>query len=316
MSSRIELSIVMPCLNEAETLAICIQKAHEGVKNAGVDDYEIVIADNGSTDGSLEIAKDEGAIVVKVPQRGYGAALITGIQRASGKYIIMGDSDDSYDFSNLAPFVNELRNRRQLVMGTRIKGDIKPEAMPALHRYLGTPVLTFLGNLFFGSRLSDFNCGMRGFDRKAILNLSLISPGMEFASEMVIRAAMAGLDVVEIPIEYFPDGRTRPPYLQTWRDGWRHLNFMLVFSPRWLFLYPGILMTIVGLIGGLLLLPRPFVVGAITLDVHSLLFFSTILVAGTQLISFASVARIFASISGYLPKNEKLEAIVSKMSRG
>jgi hypothetical protein len=312
----IELTILMPCLNEAETLADCIRAAQEGAKASGVADYEILVSDNGSTDGSQDIAKKAGARVVDAPVRGYGGALQAGIEAARGRYIIMADSDLSYDFAQLKPFVEELRAGRQLVMGTRIRGEIHPGAMPGLHRYLGTPVLTFLGNLFFGSHLSDFNCGMRGFDRQAIQGLNLRAPGMEFASEMVIRAALANLSMTEIPIAYHPDGRQRRPYLRTWQDGWRHLRFMLIFSPRWLFVYPGIALAVLGLVGGLALLPGPLIIGGVGLDVHTLLFFATVLVVGVQLILLGVFAQMYASHEGFLPQHVRFEKLIDRFSLG
>jgi glycosyltransferase involved in cell wall biosynthesis len=312
----IELSIVMPCLNEAETLAGCIRSAHEGAKLAGVERYEIIIADNGSEDGSQEIARSEGAFVVDVPVRGYGAALRFGIEAARGKYVIMGDSDESYDFSNIKPFVIHLREGIQLVMGTRLKGDIFPHAMPAMHRYLGNPILTWLANLLFKTELSDYHCGMRGFDREAILKLELGTEGMEFASEMVIRSKLAGLSEVEIPITYRPDGRSRPPHLRTWQDGWRHLRFMLLYSPRWLFLYPGLLLSIFGLIISSILLVGPIQVGEVVFGVHTLLFTSTLFIIGVQLIFIAIFSRAYAARSGLLPQSPMLERGLDRFSLG
>ncbi len=307
----IELSIVMPCLNEAETLAACIRKAHQGAVGLA---YEIIVADNGSTDGSQEIARREGARVVDVPVRGYGAALRAGFEAAQGKYILMGDSDDSYDFSHLMPFVEKLREGYQLVMGTRMKGEIRPGAMPFLHQYVGNPVLTFLGNLFFGCGLSDFHCGLRAFDRQAVLNLNLKTDGMEFASEMVIKATLANLTRTEIPITLYPDGRSRPPHLRTWRDGWRHLRVLLLYSPRWLFFYPGIILIAVGLVVSLILLPAPVNIGKVEFDVHTLLIFSTLFVAGVQLTFLAVFARLYASRAGLLPRRDWLEDLIERFS--
>jgi glycosyltransferase involved in cell wall biosynthesis len=306
----IELSIVIPCLNEAETLASVIQKAHLGAKTAQVNGYEIIVADNGSTDGSQDIAVKNKARLVNVPERGYGAALQGGIRSAQGKYVIMGDADDSYDLSQISSFVEELRKGYQLVMGTRLKGEIKPGAMPFLHQYLGNPVLTFLGNLFFGSGLSDFHSGLRGFERQAILDLDLHTTGMEYASEMVIQATLKGLSRTEVPITLYPDGRSRPPHLRTWRDGWRHLRFMLLYNPRWLFLYPGIVLGLFGLIVSLILLRGPLWIGNVGLDVHTLLIASTFLVIGVQLIIFAIFSRVYATHIGLLPMNSRLEKIV------
>jgi len=311
-----ELSIVMPCLNEAETLAACIRKAHQGAQAAGVAGYEIIIADNGSSDGSQQIATSEGARLVNVPQRGYGAALQAGILAATGRFVIMGDSDDSYDFANLAPFIEKLRAGYVLVMGTRLKGQIKRGAMPVLHRYLGNPVLTFLGNLFFRTGLSDFHCGLRAFERAAILGLNLQTSGMEYASEMVIKATLADLPRTEVPITLYPDGRSRPPHLRTWRDGWRHLRFMLLYSPRWLFFYPGVVLMLLGLVVSLLLLPGPIMLGEIELDVHTLLIAATFFVTGVQLAFLAVFARLYASRAGLLPRRAWLESRIENFSLG
>jgi glycosyltransferase involved in cell wall biosynthesis len=256
VADPLELTILMPCLNEAETLAACIIKANAFLARSGMTG-EVIIADNGSTDGSQEIARAHDARVVDIPMRGYGAALQGGIRAARGKYIIMGDSDDSYDFNALEPFVEKLRQGYQLVMGNRFLGGIMPGAMPPLHRYLGNPVLTAIGRLFFHSPCGDFHCGLRGFSRHAALMLDLQSTGMEFASEMVVKATVLKLTIAEVPTVLSPDGRSRPPHLRSWRDGWRHLRFLLVFSPRWLFLYPGFAMFAVGLLATFWLLPQP-----------------------------------------------------------
>ncbi|MGV3650209.1 MAG: glycosyltransferase family 2 protein, partial [Devosia sp.] len=237
----LELTILMPCLNEAETLAVCINKAQGYLARSGVSG-EVLIADNGSTDGSQEIARAHGARIVDVPVRGYGAALGAGIAAARGRFVIMGDADDSYDFSALDAFVAALRQGHQLVMGNRFRGGIAPGAMPWHHKYIGNPVLSFLGKLFFRTKASDFHCGLRGFDRSAIQGLGLRTTGMEFASEMLVKATLSGLDVAEVPTTLKPDGRSRPPHLRSFRDGWRHLRFLLLFSPRWLFLYPGLVL--------------------------------------------------------------------------
>ena len=241
----IAISIVMPCLNEAETLAICIRKALAAIAATGVPG-EVVIADNGSTDGSLAIAADEGARVVNVPIRGYGAALFAGFEAAHGKYILMADADDSYDFGHLTRFLAALDAGADLVVGNRFRGGIKPGAMPFLHRYLGNPVLSYLGRLLFRIPVSDFHCGIRGFRKDAMLRVNLRTTGMEFASEMIVKSSLMGLKISEVPTTLSPDGRTRAPHLRTWRDGWRHLRFLLLYSPRWLFLYPGLAATLVG----------------------------------------------------------------------
>lgn len=281
----VELTILMPCLNEAETLAVCIQKARSFLERTGING-EIVIADNGSTDGSQAIAEELGARVVPIPVRGYGAALIGGIRAARGRYVIMGDSDDSYDFSALDNFVTELRNGWQLVMGNRFQGGVKPGAMPPLHRYLGNPVLTATGRILYGSPSGDFHCGLRGFDRNAILDLGLNLPGMEFASEMVVKATIQKLRITEVPTTLSKDGRSRPPHLRSWRDGWRHLRFLLLLSPRWLFLYAGMAMLGVGLAGMALIIPGPLPLFGVALDIHSLLYASLLVVVGYQSILF------------------------------
>ena len=237
-AGTIELSILMPCLNEAETLAACIHMAHSFLDATGVSG-EVLVADNGSTDGSRDIARGEGARLVPVPTRGYGAALLGGIEAARGEYVIMGDADRSYDLSNLMPFLVELRGGADLVMGNRFKGGIAPGAMPFSHRYIGNPVLSVLGRIFFRIDIGDFHCGLRGFRRDRIRDLRLQTTGMEFASEMVVKSALAGYTITEVPTTLAKDGRSRPPHLRTWHDGWRHLRFLFMYSPRWLFLYPG-----------------------------------------------------------------------------
>lgn len=281
----LELTILMPCLNEAETLAICIRKALGYLERSGVAG-EVVIADNGSTDGSQAIATELGARVVPIPARGYGAALLGGIQAARGRYIIMGDSDDSYDFSRLDGFVEKLRDGWQLVMGNRFQGGIAPGAMPPLHRYLGNPVLTATGRVLYGSPSGDFHCGLRGFERAAILDLGLDLPGMEFASEMVVKATIRKLRITEVPTTLSKDGRSRPPHLRSWRDGWRHLRFLLLFSPRWVFLYSGLIMFAAGLLGMIALEIGPVHLPGATLDVHTLLYAAVLVVVGYQSVLF------------------------------
>jgi glycosyltransferase involved in cell wall biosynthesis len=267
----------------------------------------VVVADNGSTDGSQAIARAEGARVVDVPVAGYGAALMGGIEAARGRFVIMADADDSYDLAGLGPFVEALRGGADLVMGNRFAGGIAPGAMPPLHRYLGNPVLSFIGRLFFRSRIGDFHCGMRGFRRDAVLGLGLRTTGMEFASEMVVKATLAGLTVAEVPTTLSPDGRSRPPHLRTWRDGWRHLRFLLLYSPRWLFLYPGVLLMTLGLILGIALLPGPIEFGDRALDVTALLYAMAMVLIGFQAILFAVFARAFAMNEGLLPVSRGLE---------
>jgi len=298
--SKLELTILMPCLNEALTLAICIDKATAFLRRAGIDG-EVLIADNGSTDGSQEIARSHGARVIDVQVRGYGAAINAGIEVARGRFIIMGDSDDSYDFSQLDNYVERLRAGADLVMGNRFQGGIAPGAMPFLHRYLGNPVLSFLGRLFFRVPIRDFHCGMRGFSRESMLRLGLVTPGMEFASEMVAKAALAKLSVVEVPTTLRPDGRNRPPHLNTWRDGWRHLRFLLLFCPRWLFLYPGLTLLAAGLSGFILLQYGPLNLKSIGLDIHSLLYMAAATVLGAQMVQLALLTKWMGVLSGVVP---------------
>ncbi|MDJ0849937.1 MAG: glycosyltransferase family 2 protein [Myxococcota bacterium] len=305
---ELELTVVMPCLDEAETLETCIRKAQGSLREHGIAG-EVVVADNGSSDGSQAIAERMGARVVPVRQRGYGAALQGGIEAARGRFVIMGDADDSYDFANLMPFVEKLREGYDLVMGNRFKGGIAPGAMPPLHKYLGNPVLTGIGRLFFGSASGDFHCGLRGFRRDSVLELGLQTTGMEFASEMVVKATLMGKKVTEVPTTLSPDGRSRPPHLRSWRDGWRHLRFLLLYSPRWLFLYPGAALMALGLISGLWLLPGPRVVAGVALDVHTLLYCSAAVVIGFQSVVFAVFTKVYGVNHGLLPRNETLEGL-------
>ena len=233
-----ELTILMPCLNEAETLAICIRKAKKFLSENNIDG-EVLISDNGSTDGSQDIAKAEGARVVSTDIKGYGSALINGTKNAYGKYVIMGDADDSYDFLHLMPFVEKLREGYDLVMGDRFAGGIEEGAMPWSHKYIGNPVLSFIGRLFYKSKIRDFHCGLRGYNRESMLNLHLQTTGMEYASEMVVKSELNGLKIAEVPTTLSKDGRSRPPHLRSFRDGWRHLKFLLMYAPNWLLLYPG-----------------------------------------------------------------------------
>jgi len=299
--TAVELTILMPCLNEAQTLARCIRKAQHYLGRAGVSG-EILIADNGSTDGSVEVALAEGAQVLHVRTRGYGAALLAGMHAARGRFVIMGDSDDSYDFSQLQDFVRELRTGWQLVMGNRFAGGIRPGAMPPLHRYLGNPVLSFIGRLFFRSPVRDFHCGLRGFDRRAVLALELQSTGMEFASEMIVKATLARLRISEVPTVLSPDGRDRPPHLRSWRDGWRHLRFLLIHAPAWLFMYPGLLLLGVGLAASVTLALGPLPLGIFTLDVHSLVYAAVAASLGLQMVMFAGASSYHAVRIGVLPQ--------------
>ncbi len=297
----VELTILMPCLNEAATLAVCIGKAQGFLARAGVAG-EVLIADNGSSDGSIEIARSLGARVLAVRERGYGAALNAGIAAAAGRFVIMGDSDDSYDFENLDRFVERLRQGDQLVMGNRFQGGIRPGAMPRLHRYLGNPVLSFIGRLFFKSRIGDFHCGLRGFDRQAILGLKLRTTGMEFASEMVVKATLAGLRIGEVPTTLSPDGRDRAPHLRSWRDGWRHLRFLLMFSPRWLFLYPGLALLAVGLFAQAAILVSPLAFGGVVFDIHTMLYAAGASIVGLQATIFSVLTKQLGVVHGLLPE--------------
>jgi len=302
----LELTILLPCLNEAETLATCIRKARGFLLHHHVRG-EVLVSDNGSTDGSQTIAQNEGARVVTTEIRGYGAALINGIQHAKGKYVIMGDADDSYDFENLMPFLQQLREGYDLVMGNRFKGGIQPGAMPALHKYIGNPVLSYIGRLFFNSPVRDFHCGLRGYSREKILALGLKTSGMEFASEMVVKATINGLKITEVPTTLSPDGRSSAPHLRSWRDGWRHLRFLLLFSPKWLFLYPGLMFFALGIIGLSALAPGPVTIHGITLDIHTMLYASLSTIVGLQLIFFAIFTRTYAGLIGALPSKQALE---------
>ena len=308
-----EVSVVMPCLNEAETLGRCIAKAQRALDEHFLRG-EIIVADNGSTDGSQQIALSLGARVVPVAAKGYGNAVRAGIAAACGEYVIFGDSDDSYDFGDVPRFVGMLREGFDLVMGNRFKGGIKPGAMPVLHRYLGNPVLTRIGRLFFGSPVGDFHCGLRGFKKRAIESLDLRTTGMEFASEMVVKATLHRLSIAEVPTTLSRDGRSRPPHLRTWRDGWRHLRFLFIYSPRWLFLYPGALLTAFGLAGMLYLLPEPRTVAGVTFDIHTMLYASMSIILGMQIVSFALFAKVFAIGNGLLPEDGRIDAALKLLS--
>lgn len=313
----IELSVVMPCLNERLTLAVCIERAMRTLDEHGIRG-EVVIGDNGSTDGSQEIARSLGARVVDVPERGYGAALLGAFAAARGRYVLMGDSDASYDFGEIPRFLEKLRQGHQLVMGNRFKGVIKPGAMPWKNKHIGNPVLSGIGRLFFRIPIGDFHCGIRAFDKEAVATLDLRSTGMELASEMVVKAQLHGLRLTEVPATLSPDGRDRPPHLRPWRDGWRHLRFLLLYSPRWLFFYPGIALMLMGAALHALLLPGPFVVGDTTLDVHTLLYGGGMILVGAQAVFFAVLARIFAITEGLLPEPRSFQRFfqVVKMEHG
>jgi len=313
LNNSLAISIVMPCLNEEETLKPCIEEALEAIRASGVPG-EVVIADNGSTDGSRMIAEQAGARVVTVAEPGYGAALSGGIRAAGGEFVLMGDADGSYDFSELPNYLAKLREGNDLVMGCRLPrggGTIEKGAMPWKHRWIGNPVLSALGQVFFGAPVRDFHCGLRAFNRRSILNLKLQCLGMEFASEMVVKSMLAGLKMAEIPITLRPDGRSRPPHLRSWRDGWRHLRFMLLFTPRWLFYYPGLLLFLLGAIGFALLAIDPVTIGAVTFDTNTLLVCSVMILTGAQLLFFAVFIKSYAVQTGLLAPDRRIEAIFS-----
>ena len=303
-----ELSIVMPCLNEVETLATCIRKAQRTIARLDLE-AEIVVADNGSTDGSQAVARRLGVRVVDVARKGYGSALIGGIEAARGRYVIMGDADDSYDFEALEPLIERLRDGYDLVMGNRFAGGIEQGAMVWSHRWVGNPVLTYIGRVFFKTPVGDMHCGLRGFRKDAIDRLRLRATGMEFASEMVIKASLQHMRIAEVPVTLRPDGRSRPPHLRTWRDGWRHLRFMLLFSPRWLFLYPGVALFALGLIAGAALETGPKRVGVVQFDIHTLLLAGFSCLIGYQLVVFAVFTKVFAMEHGFHPPNPAYRAM-------
>jgi glycosyltransferase involved in cell wall biosynthesis len=308
-----ELTILMPCLDEAETLGQCIRRALKLLSDNRIDG-EILISDNGSTDGSQEIAKSLGARVVYCPVRGYGAALQFGIENSEGEYVLMGDSDDSYHFDDALPMIERLRNGYDVSMGTRLKGKIMPGAMPKLNRYIGNPILTAIGKLFFKMEMSDFHCGMRAFRRDKIMGLNLVTTGMEWASEMIIKARLKGLKMTEVPITLYPDGRNRPPHLKPWRDGWRHLRFMLLHSPKWLFIIPGMVMAGTGIAGEALLLPGMLRIGRVNFDVHTLVAMSFLLILGIQIVFTGLFAKLYSHIVGILPYDEAFEKILKRFT--
>lgn len=305
-----ELTVVMPCLNEAETLETCIQKVHTCLKGTDVD-YQVLIGDNGSTDGSQDIARRNGAKVVDIPIRGYGAALFGAISAADSKYIIMGDSDDSYDFLGLMPFIEKLRAGHDLVMGNRFKGGIQEGAMPFLHKYLGNPVLSFIGRLFFDIPVGDFHCGLRGFSKEAFNKMDLRTTGMEFASEIVVKSSLLNLDIVEVPTTLAPDGRTRAPHLNTWRDGWRHLRFLLMYCPKWLFLIPGLVILGLGLVFSLLIISGPITFNNVVFDVNTLLYSSAMVLIGYEICMFYLLTKVYAVGKGLLPESKRLSSFLN-----
>jgi len=307
-TETIEVSVVMPCLNEAETLETCIVKAQRAMQEANIAG-EVVVADNGSADGSVAIAERLGARVVNVRAKGYGNALMGGIAVALGKYVVMGDADDSYDFGHIPRFVEQLRKGSDLVMGNRFRGGNQKDAMPPLHRYFGNPALTRLGRLFFRSPVGDFYCGLRGFRKDAYERMGLRTTGMEFATEMVVKSTLLDLRIAEVPTTLSPDGRSRPPHLRTWRDGWRTLRFFLLYSPRWLFLYPGMALMLVGSLLGLWLLPAQRTVGSVTFDVHTMVYAAAFVLLGFQAIAFAVFTKFFAISEGLLPPDRTLDKL-------
>ena len=306
-NATLELTVLMPCLNEAQTLASCVRKARSCIERLGLA-AEVLVADNGSTDESVRIALEEGARVVSVVERGYGAALYKGALEARGRYIIMADADGSYDFAKLDPFVDKLREGADLVMGNRFLGGIGDGAMPWKNRHIGNPALSGIGRLFFDCPVGDFHCGMRGFSRDAFARMHLQTTGMEFASEMVIKATLLDMRIAEVPTTLSRDGRSRQPHLRPWRDGWRHLRFMLLYSPRWLFLYPGLALMAAGALAGGALLGGPVRVTArVGFDVHTLLFSFAAIVLGFQGVAFAVCARVYALNEGLLPRDPRVE---------
>lgn len=308
-----ELTIMMPCLNEAETLGRCIERAQKLLQENAIDG-EVLISDNGSTDGSQDIARRLGARVVDCPVRGYGAALTCGIEAAEGRFVLMGDSDDSYHFDEAMPMVQMLRDGADVCMGTRLKGRIMPDAMPFLNRYLGNPVLTTIGKVLFGITMSDFHCGMRAFRRDKVLGINLVTTGMEWASEMVIKSRLGGLAMTEVPVTLHKDGRSRRPHLKRWRDGWRHLRFMLLHAPTWLFTIPGLAMMTLGLLGQLLLSQGMVAIGPATFDVHTMLVMSFLTVLGAQVVFTGLFARLYSGLHGILPYDEKFDRFVRRIT--
>ena len=306
-----ELTILMPCLNESETIAACIKKAKQFLFENNIAG-EILISDNGSSDGSLLIAQSLGARVVMAEIRGYGSALITGCQEARGKYVIMGDADDSYDFRSLMPFLEKLREGYDLVMGNRFAGGIEKGAMPWTHRYIGNPILSFVGRLFFHSKIRDFHCGLRGYNRESILKLNLQTTGMEYASEMVVKAELSNLKIAEVPTKLKKDGRSRPPHLRSFRDGWRHLKFLFMYAPNWLFLYPGIILVLVGIIGSSILISGQYSIYNIVFSINTLLYFMFFIILGFSIISMFLIVKLYAYNHNFIPSktrnwNDKLK---------
>ena len=308
MTAALELSIVMPCLDEAKTVGTCVARARAALGRLGIAG-EVIVADNGSTDGSREIAERAGARVVPVATRGYGAALSAGIAASRGTYVLMGDADLTYDFGAIDLFVERLRAGDDLVMGNRFKGGVRKGAMPFVHRWIGNPMLSFLGRLFYRSDVGDFHCGLRAFRREAIQRLDLRSTGMEYATEMVAKSALHRLTISEVPATLVPDLRERAPHLRTWRDGWRHLRFMLLYSPRWLFLYPGALLMLVGALVSVWLLPGAQHAGNVSFDVHTMIYAAIAMIVGYQAVVFALFTKTFAITEGLLPPDPRLDRL-------
>lgn len=298
-----ELTILMPCLNEAETLAVCIRKAKSFLSENNIDG-EVLISDNGSTDGSQDIAREEGARVVSTDIKGYGSALINGTKNAYGKYVIMGDADDSYDFLHLMPFVEKLREGYDLVMGDRFAGGIEEGAMPWSHKYIGNPVLSFIGRLFYNSRIRDFHCGLRGYNRESMLKLNLQTTGMEYASEMVVKSELNGLKIAEVPTTLSKDGRSRPPHLRSFRDGWRHLKFLFMYAPNWLLLYPGMFFLLLGLVLGGIIVVDKITINNINFSIHTLLYCACLIIIGLSILQMYIIVKVFAYNHDFLPKNQ------------
>lgn len=309
---EIELTILMPCLNEEETLAVCIDKSNAFLQKNNISG-EVLIADNGSTDSSVRIAEEKGARIIHVEQKGYGSALIAGCNAAYGKYVIMGDSDDSYDFLNLMPFLEKLREGYDLIMGNRFKGGIQKGAMPFLHRYIGNPVLSALGRLLYHSKIGDFHCGLRGYNKDRMQALNLKTPGMEYASEMVVKAEMNNYKITEVPTTLSPDGRSRPPHLRSFSDGWRHLRFLMVYSPRWLFLYPGLILMILGLAGMLALSFGRIKIGNIYFGIHTMLYMSGFLITGAQILLLMLLTDVYALKYDYVKLTDKKRKIIQSI---
>ena len=315
------VTVLMPCLNEEITLPICIEKAKAALeKMVGVEDWEVLVADNGSDDESVAIAESLGAKVIHVKQKGYGAALRAGINEARGEYIIMGDADDSYDFSSIQVFVDKLDEGYDLVMGDRFAGGIEPGAMSFSHKYIGNPILSGIGRLFFKTKIRDFHCGMRGFRKDSILKLDLCTTGMEFASEMVVKSVLFGLKIAEVPIKLYPDGRNRPPHLRSLPDGWRHLKFLLLYSPKWLFFYPGLLMAIIGFVGMLILSFYNVHIGRVQFEITTMFYCAILLLTGCQAVQFSMFTNIYGMKIGQLPATSKLfynlESFISRFGLG